>query len=68
MDINPEVITNELSELFIAINKGEYTFPEFGELKSKAKRKEYSLKAHSVLQRMFNLWMQKAGTAHENDS
>lgn len=40
----------DLSEMYVAINKGEFTFPEFAGL-SKKHKKECSLKAHSIMQR-----------------
>lgn len=39
-----------LSDLYIAINNNEFTFPEFAD-KSKKLRKECSLRAHSIMQR-----------------
>lgn len=44
-----ERFKQDLTEIYIAINKGEFTFPEFAGL-SKKHKKECSLKAHSILQ------------------
>lgn len=45
-----EKLRQRLSELYIEINKGEFTFPEF-DGQSKKNKKENSLKALSLMQR-----------------
>lgn len=45
-----QAFKQEMSEIYVAINEGKFTFPEFAD-KPKKHRKECSLRAHSIMQR-----------------
>jgi len=47
---NMDAFKQELSELYVRINKNEFTFPEF-DGQTKKNKKENSLKALSIVQR-----------------